>query len=134
MPLQADQTLIVLLMFAALIVILLVAWRVNVSRQISEQPPVVGPNERELAEARIDEGEREAELIAEQIESMVQNRLAQEGGVVSSTLDFGTEEDGSLAIWYQGTKYTSVEMIPETKIRQAVQQAVEDFNKRSGDE
>lgn len=132
MPLQANQTLMVLVVLAALIVILLVAWRIGVSRRLDEQPPDTGPSQQELKDVRIDPGEREAEPIAEQIESMVQDRLAHVQGVDASSLDFGTEQDGSLAIWYQGSKYTAVEDIPEPRIRQAVQEAVDSFNKPSG--
>ncbi len=132
MPVEASQTLIIIVILLGLIAMLLVAWRVNVRRQLEDQPPAMAPSQRELSEARLDPGEEIAEPVIEQIESMVHARLAGESGVDASSLDFGANVDGSLAIWYRGTKYESVEQIPEPRVRRAVREAVEAFNRPSG--
>lgn len=132
MPVEANQTLLVILALFALIILLLVAWRINVSRQLQDQPPHTGPSQEALRDARIDPGERVAEPFAEQIESMVHNLLAGEADLDPTSLDFGTEEDGSLAIWYGGNKYTQVDEIPEPRVRQAVEEAVDSFNRPAG--
>jgi hypothetical protein len=44
-------------------------------------------------------------------------------------LDFGTAIDGSLEIWVDGERYNSVEEIPDERIRRAIAEAVEKYNR-----
>jgi hypothetical protein len=85
-----------------------------------------------VSQARIDPGEQEASLVSEQIESMVQAELAAYPDLADAQLDFGSAADGSLVIWYQGQKYVGVDQVPEPRLRQAIERAVDAFNKRAG--
>jgi hypothetical protein len=50
-------------------------------------------------------------------------------GLGSTQVDFGTAHDGSLEIWIGDQRYTSVEALPDPRIRQAVADAVAAFNR-----
>ncbi len=74
-------------------------------------------------------GERVASLAAEQIEEMVRQRLGQYRDLAGTPVDFGTGPGGELEIWVGESRYHSVEEIPDARIRQAVAEAVEAFNR-----
>ena len=86
-----------------------------------------------VKDARIEEGERLAAPISEQIEEMVRRILAAQGDELADDIDFGTGEDGSLEIWVEERCYSSPDEITDSKVRLAVQQAVEEFNRVTGD-
>ena len=44
-------------------------------------------------------------------------------------VDFGTAHDGSLEIWVGEDRYTSVDSIPDERVRRAVAEAVASFNR-----
>jgi hypothetical protein len=44
-------------------------------------------------------------------------------------LDFGTAIDDSLNIWVDGERYQAIEDIPDARIRKAIVDAVNAFNK-----
>lgn len=127
-------TTLVLLVLVGLIVIiavLLALWRMNVRRQIDGLPGTPPAGMNAVNQATIEPGEQEASLVSEQIESMVQAELAAYPDLADARLDFGTGPDGSLVIWYEGKKYVGVGEVPEPRLRQAIERAVEAFNKRS---
>lgn len=76
-------------------------------------------------------GERVASPAAEQIEEMVRQRLGRFPDLAATPLDFGTGPGGELEIWVGESRYGSVEEIPDVRIRQAVAEAVEVFNRQS---
>ncbi|MGA9532501.1 MAG: hypothetical protein WBR18_07275 [Anaerolineales bacterium] len=123
--------LFVLIALVVIIVVLLALWRINVRRQIEKMPPATPPGMGAVRQAVIDPGEQEASLVSEQIESMVQAELAAYPELADAHLDFGTAADGSLVIWFQGEKYVGADQVPEPRLRQAIERAVETFNKRS---
>jgi flagellar biosynthesis/type III secretory pathway M-ring protein FliF/YscJ len=84
---------------------------------------------KEVSDARVEKGEMQASLIGEQIEERVKQILAQKGKLAELVLDFGTAEDGSLEIWIDEKRYTLVSEIPDSDVRDAVAQAVEEFNR-----
>jgi hypothetical protein len=49
--------------------------------------------------------------------------------VTGVRVDFATAHDGSLEIWIGDDRYTSVDAIPDPRVRQAVADAVAAFNR-----
>jgi hypothetical protein len=81
-----------------------------------------------IMDAKLDEGERRATILSEQIEQQVKTFLEADGTTMDIKLDFATAADGSLEIWIDNERYLEVDDIPNEKIRSAIRQAVEDFN------
>lgn len=118
---------LVLLAFGVLVVILLGAWRLSLIQQArrGEEP---ASYVEQMAGIEPEPEERLASAAAERIEFLVRQRLAGHADLAEVPIDFGTQPDGSLAIWVDGEKYTDPETIPDERIRDAVRAAVEDFN------
>ena len=81
-----------------------------------------------LPDAHLEKGEEQASPISEQIEEMVRNRLADYPDLAEQVVDFGTAEDGSLEIWIADKRYASADDIPDARVRDAISEAVKDFN------
>lgn len=79
-------------------------------------------------DAVIEDGERAASLVSEQIEERVKQILAEQGSTLDEKIDFGTASDGSLEIWIDGKAYPTVDNIPDKKVRNAFATAIEEFN------
>ena len=94
----------------------------------AENPAEIHARMAGITDARIDAGERQASLISEQIEEMVKQELASYPDLANSSIDFGTAEDGSLEIWFEGARYYEVNDVPDERVRQAVKKAVSTFN------
>ncbi len=120
-------TWLVLLAIGFLVAVLLVAWRLSVAQQIREEAEPT-PYEEEMEGVKREAGERAASAASEHIEFRVRQKLAGHPDLAEVALDFGTQEDGSLAIWIDDREYGDVESIPDPRIRQAVREAVEAFN------
>ena len=104
-------------------------WR---ARRLLAQLPKEEPKYAALvADARVEEGERPSSLVAEQIEEMVKASLAADPELASVRFDLGTAPNGSLEIWIDEHAYTSVGDIPDPRIRQAIESAVEEWNRRA---
>jgi hypothetical protein len=86
--------------------------------------------EKQLPHAKLDEGEEVAEPISEEIEELARRKLASEYGMSDVELDFGTGGDGSLEIWVGGDCYDSYDKIPDSRIRDSIKAAVEEYNLR----
>ncbi len=82
-----------------------------------------------VSDAKLEEGERPAALVSEQIEEMVKNSLSDHPDLSQVKLDFGTAPNGTLQIWVDGTQYESAEAIPDERIRDAIASAVRSFNR-----
>jgi len=118
--------LAILIMVALVLVIALLAWfigtrrsRVKMDQQIRAQ----------IADARIDAGEHESSLVAEQIEEIVRKSLAAYPDLSGIKLDFGTVADGTLDIWVGDHQYSDAEDVPDLRIRDAIREAVAKFNR-----
>jgi hypothetical protein len=124
----SENTLPLLILSAVVVLVILVALMFLARRRLSvdETSPSAM---KAVSEARIEQGEYRASLIGEQIEEMVRERLAKDPATEKVAFDFGTAEDGSLEIWIAGKRYVSVAEIPDERIRAAVEQAVEEFNR-----
>ena len=112
------------LLLVALIVILFVNSR---SRRMDAGVPAV-PSAVE--QAVIAPGERASSLVSEQIEQMVIDRLRQYPDLAGIKLDFGTMPDGTIDIWVGDVQYDDPADIPDERIRQAIREAVAEFNAR----
>ncbi len=95
--------------------------------QSSEPSPLERLNPL-LSDATLENGEEQASPISEQIEGMVQIRLAEYPDLAGQVIDFGTAADGSLEIWIADKRYTSVDDIPDARVRGAISEAVDAFN------
>ncbi len=84
-----------------------------------------GPAGKERFEA----GERRASIAAEAIEELVRERLRRHPDLAAVSVDFGTGPGGELEIWVGEECFGSVEEIRDVRIRQAVAEAVEAFNR-----
>ena len=73
------------------------------------------------------EGERLAAASSEAIEELANQALAK-AGVDGLRVDFGTAHDGSLEIWIGEDRYTSVDSIPDERVRRALAEAVASYN------
>ena len=71
-----------------------------------------------------DAGEKIASPFAEQIEDILRTKLDSDP-FNKFEIDFGSASDGSLEIWVNGTKYASVDEIPDGGLKKAFREAVE---------
>lgn len=122
-------TLIYILgIFCVLIILLLGIRKASGFRaQSSDASPLERLNPL-LPDAHLDEGEEQASPISEQIEEMVRKRLAEYPDLAGQVVDFGTAADGSLEIWIADKRYTSVDDIPDARVRDVISEAVKAFN------
>jgi hypothetical protein len=125
---ELSNTLRIIVLIAVALVGILILWSLlrRVRSQSSYSDP---PSLSQVADARIDEGESEAALVSEQIEEMVNQKLSEFPDLQGKRLDFGSAPDGSLEITFQDETYSSIEAIPDARIRQAISVAVEKFNR-----
>lgn len=119
----------ILLAIIAVIVVLLIAWWLGVRRRARQQDVMPTSYEERLESLKPENGERMASAASEQIEFMVRQRLAGHPDLAETAIDFGSQPDGSLAIWVDGKKYSDPAAIPDERIRKAVQAAVKEFNR-----
>jgi hypothetical protein len=116
------------LIAAALIVgFLLISWRVLMRRthKLLETPESL----EQVADARIDPEERASAIISEQIEEMVRQKLVGFQDLAETKIDFATAADGSLEIWVAGERFADATHIPDQRIRDAIIESVEIFNR-----
>ncbi len=75
-----------------------------------------------------DAGERLAAPFAEQIEDILRAKLDSDP-FNKFEIDLGTGKDGSLEIWVNGTKYASMDEIPDVGLKNAFHEAVKKWEK-----
>jgi hypothetical protein len=76
------------------------------------------------------EGEidQEASFSSEQIEELVKSRLAEYPDLLDAHFDFRTSAGGMLEIVFGECTYHNVDQIPDKRVRQAIAEAVAEFN------
>ena len=74
-----------------------------------------------------DAGEKIAAPFAEQIEDILRAKLNSDP-FNKFNIDLGTGADGSLEIWVNGTKYESVNALPDESLKNAFHEAVTKWN------
>ncbi len=123
------STLILILgIFLLGIVLLLGIRRASGFRTRSSEASPLERLEPLLPDAHLDKGEEQASPISEQIEGMVRKRLAKYPDLAEQMVDFGSAADGSLEIWIADKRYVSVDDIPDARVREAIAEAVKEFN------
>ena len=128
------QTIFIVILGVVIVLIvgLLMIWRASTSLAPEEQETHLDRLDPLLADARLDDGEEQASPSSEEIEGMVQIQLAQYPDLAGQVIDFGTAADGSLEIWIGGKRYENVSDIPDVRVREAIAEAVDKFNRASG--
>ena len=113
------------------IVILLAIWAIVVRRRTAEIEAGAVPPESlgAVSEAKVEADELPAALVSEQIEEVVKQRLASYSDLTDVKLDFVTGPDESVVIWVNDQGYTEIDRIPDDRIRTAISEAVETFNR-----
>lgn len=76
-----------------------------------------------------DEGEKIAAPFAEQIEDILRAKLKSDP-FNKFDIDLGTAKDGSLEIWVNGTKYESVNELPDEELKKAFHEAVKRWDEK----
>ena len=74
-----------------------------------------------------DPGEVMASAFVEQIEDIVISRLAGDPAWAGTRVDFGTAPDGGLQIVVDGKSYLDVKDIPDGRLREIIQEAVQSW-------
>jgi len=123
-----SQLATVALMTAVVLLFLFLIWNLIV-RSRRSRAFRAGEVLEQVRDARLDEGERPATIISEQIEEQVKTILKAQGKMHGRKIDFATGSDGSLEIWIDDICYKDVDQIPDVEIREAVAKAVADFNR-----
>lgn len=73
--------------------------------------------------------DRQASAAAEMLETIIQRRMAADPAFRGQGIDFGSSADGSLEIWWKDQAYTSVDQLPDVRLRELIAQAIEEFNR-----
>ncbi len=72
-----------------------------------------------------DPGEKLASPFAEQIEDIVQVRLANHPSLSQYRVDFGSAPDGGLEIHVNGQTFTEIEALPNEALKALIREAIE---------
>ena len=76
-----------------------------------------------------DPGEQLASPFAEQVEDILHARLSADPVLAAMDVDLGTAPDGGLEIWVDGERYTDIDLVPNERLRQAMRQAIESWER-----
>jgi hypothetical protein len=130
MSLAGNPLTIVIIVLGVLLLVLLGAYWMT-SRRLPSSSRKSGSGEPDWATGMKSsaEGEEIASPAAETIESLAQQNLGKFPELSEVQLDFGTAPGGGLEIWINAERYGSIEAIPDDRIRQAIAEAVEAFNR-----
>jgi hypothetical protein len=74
-------------------------------------------------------GERLAAPFAEQIEDIVRAKLQANPELQEYKIDFGTDKDHTLEIWVNEKKYKNISELPDERLKQAMREAIQQFQK-----
>jgi hypothetical protein len=110
------------------LVALLIGWAFIVRRRLRRLDPSFSSSDP-VVDVKMEPGELKASIVSERIEDIAQKIMADHPSLSDVDLDFETAADGSLRIWVDGDLYHTVEAIPDGRIRQAIAEAVEEFNR-----
>lgn len=110
------------------VIALLIGWAFIVRRRLRRLDPTFSSSDP-VPVAKMEPGEFKASIVSERIEDIAQKILADHPSLADVDLDFETAADGSLRIWVDGEVYDQVDAIPDGRIRQAIADAVEEFNR-----
>ena len=132
---------VVLVAIALIIPVFRKARDVNLTESTDEKPEWMRstpPAETQAATKADGEGvtlydhdadEKVAAPFAEQIEDILRAKIEADEYLNQFNIDFGTASDGGLEIWVNGEMYTDVKALPDERLRQAFQEAIEQWDK-----
>ncbi|NIS83549.1 MAG: hypothetical protein GTO14_25880 [Anaerolineales bacterium] len=125
---ELSDLISLVVVLAVVITLSLIFWSRLVRRRMKDL--VAKPKSFEsIKDARISGQEFAASLTSEQIEEMVKARLTEYPDLAEVGFDFATGDDGSLLICIGEMSYREVTEIPDARIRKAIEEAVEEFNR-----
>lgn len=73
-------------------------------------------------------GQPAAALPIVEIEALVRERLAAHPDLAGVDIEFGTAQDGGLAVWVDGVGYYDLADIPDARVRALIEEAVAAYN------
>ncbi|MEW6406473.1 MAG: hypothetical protein AB1649_32205 [Chloroflexota bacterium] len=132
---------IVIVMLAVLYPVFVEARKVNLTAKTDEKPEWMreSPPKATIKAAKTDdegvtvfdhdEGEQLAAPFAEQIEDILRARMEADPYLKNFKIDFGTSANGEMEFWINDEKYTSVDSLPDERLKQAVKEAIKQWNK-----
>jgi hypothetical protein len=141
----------IIVIISVVVIVMLVVWllllrtsrRVNLTRTPEGQKPEwmrTTPPPETMAATQAegkgmalydhDKGENLAAPFAEQIEDILKSQLSADPHLSSYNVDLGTAPDGGLEIRVDDKRYTSIEQVPDLRLREAITQAVATYNQR----
>jgi len=121
-----------LFVVVAIVALVIVAVFALMTRRATRGPKPATESQQWVAQTKVEADERESALVSEEIEELVRARLTAYPDLARVKLDFATSSDGSLEIWVDQTHYHSVAEIPDERLHQAIQAAVQAWNDLEG--
>ena len=129
---MSSETLQLVFGLVVVVAVLAVIAFAVLSRRATSGPKPAPESQQWVAEAKIETGERPSAPVSEEIEELARAKLAAYPDLARAKLDFATAADGALEIWVDQVHYHSVDEIPDERLRQAIQQVVQEWNARRG--
>jgi hypothetical protein len=138
---------LVLLGLSILVIVGIMAWLVNRTRQFDITPTSddkpewmrSNPPRETIVATKVqgagvglygqEEGEQLASPFAEQIEDILRAELAKDPELAALKVDLGTAKDGGLEIWVDGESYSDLETLPNKHLREAIRRASQKWQK-----
>ncbi len=130
--------IVAIIMIAIVVLMAVQARRVNLTRPASTNEKPAGLSTNPPTETVVatqadgkgvalfdqDPGEKIAPAFAEQVEDILQARLKADPALAHYHVDLGTAPDGGLEIWIDGKSYTDIKTIPDSRLRETIQQTI----------
>jgi len=126
---SSEMLLFVVVVIVALVIVAVFAL---MTRRATRGPKPASESQQWVARARVEADERESAPVSEEIEELVRAKLTAYPDLAHAQLDFANAAGGSLEIWVDQTHYHSVAEIPDERLRQAIQAAVQEWNDLKG--
>jgi len=121
-----------LFVVVAIVALVIVAVFALMTRRATRGPKPAPESQQWVAQAKVEADERESAPVSEEIEELVRAKLTAYPDLARVKLDFANAADGSLEIWVDQTHYHSVAEVPDERLRQAIQAAVQAWNDLKG--
>lgn len=133
---------VVLVIVALLIPVFQKSRKVNLTEATDEKPEWMQstPPAETMAATKVEgegvrlynqeAGEKLAAPFAEQIEDIIQSKVEADPYLSQYKIDLGTAADGGLEIWVNGEMYSDVISLPDERLRQVFQDAIQQWNKK----
>ena len=127
-----SQSLLLVFGVVVLVALVIIAAFALMTRRATRGPKPAPESQQWVAQAKVEADERESAPVSEEIEELVRAKLTAYPDLARVKLDFANAADGPLEIWVDQTHYHSVAEIPDERLRQAIQAAVQEWNDLKG--